>query len=101
MKSRQRSGDNPMAQGSRRGVSLRMPPTPIALMIALAALVAYASLFRGGATGSNADDRVARGSGPAQGGAVTRQVVHALARLEPESGIINVGVRPGVRVERI
>jgi HlyD family secretion protein len=28
-------------------------------------------------------------------------VVHALARLEPESGILNVGVRPGVRVERI
>src|SRR4051812_43774786 len=98
---RKRSGGNPMAQGPRRGVSLGMPLTPIALLVLVAVLVAVATFPWGGATGTSADDRVAKSAGTSPGTLASRPVVHALGRLEPESGIVTVGVRPGVRVDRV
>jgi HlyD family secretion protein len=78
-----------------------MPLTPIALFVSLAALVTIVSLPRDVSTGTKADDRATRPANPASPAPVARSVVHALARLEPEGGLVTVGVRPGVRIERI
>jgi HlyD family secretion protein len=89
-----------MSQGPRRGVSLWMPLTPIALIVGLVALATIVSLPRGAATGAKPDERGPATSGPGPATAA-RSVVHALARLEPEAGIITVGARAGSRIEKI
>jgi len=75
---------------------------PIALLAGLAAVIAGLPVFWGAASRANPEER-----SPVKNGAAApspsraRLEVHALARLAPQAGIINVGVRPGVRIDRI
>jgi HlyD family secretion protein len=84
-------------------VARRSFGTAVAKPVAWAALVAATALGFAGGCGS---DRPASGqpsdrTPPAHAGSASRSEVRALARLEPESGVITVGARPGARVERI
>ena len=89
-----------MSRGWRRGRSL----TPIVWLCGPAALAAVLPLFWVAASRVKADERTHKAvspvptSTPASKG---RTEVHALGRLAPTAGIINVGVRPGVRIDRI
>ena len=87
-----------MSGGSRRGTSL----TPIVLLFCLATMAAVLPLFWVAASRAKADERTPKAVSPTQAPASRgRTEVHALAQLAPEAGIIMVGVRPGVRIERI
>jgi len=85
-----------MGRGSRRGTSI----PPIVLLSCPAALAAVLPLFWVAASLARADERTPKPVSPAPAPKV-RAEVHALARLAPEAGIINVGIRPGVRIDRI
>lgn len=96
-----------MTQGPRPWLSPRMTLTLMVMLACLAALVATLPGLRGDATGEKTVNRVTNvSSGPSTTvtpppGLVARTEVHALARLEPEAGIIKVGARQGVRIEQI
>jgi HlyD family secretion protein len=82
-----------MSRGLRRGTSL----TPTVWLSCLAAVL---PMFWTRPLTVNADERTPKPVTPAPASKV-RTEVHALARLAPEAGIIDVGVRPGVRVDHI
>src|SRR5215831_10967469 len=68
---------------------------PVPAAVAAAALACAA---RPGVDPAAPAQSVRQSAGP---GAVARSEIRALARLEPSSGLIAVGARPGVRVERV
>jgi HlyD family secretion protein len=91
-----------MNTGPRRGASLRTTLTTVAPLACLAAMVAVLPCLRGSASGAKPEDAAPKAGGPPQAAvAGARLAVHALAQLGPDAGIINVGARPGVRIERI
>jgi HlyD family secretion protein len=59
------------------------------------------ALIRSASLQANAQESAPRTVSPTAATAKPRVHVHALARLAPEAGIINVGVRPGIRIDRI
>jgi HlyD family secretion protein len=67
----------------------------------LSALAAVFLVVRGAASQANPEERTSRPAAGAPAAPKARLEVHALARLAPEGGIINVGVRPGARIDRI
>jgi HlyD family secretion protein len=75
----------------------------IVLLAFLAAPAAGLPLFRGAASQAQADERAPapKAVSPSPSAPRARFEVHALGRLAPETGIVSVGVRPGVRIDRI
>src|SRR3954454_13281121 len=93
-----------MNREPRRRASGWTSPVPIALLICLVALIALLPLLRGSASGARPDESKPKGvrpPSPTPVPAAAHAGVHALGRLEPEAGVVNVGVRPGARIERI
>jgi HlyD family secretion protein len=86
-----------MSHEPRRARSL----FPIVMLACLAAMAAAFALLRDSVSGANPDELAPKAVTPTAPATKARVLVHALARLAPEAGIINVGVRPGVRIDRI
>jgi HlyD family secretion protein len=59
------------------------------------------ALLRGSSSQANPEESRPKTVSPTAAAAKTRVQVLALGRLAPEAGIISVGVRPGVRIDRI
>jgi HlyD family secretion protein len=57
--------------------------------------------MRGSVSQANSEEQTPKAVSPTPPAAKGRVQVHALGRLAPEAGIINVGVRPGLRIDRI
>jgi HlyD family secretion protein len=71
------------------------------MLACLAATAAVLPLLRGSVLRATAEEQASKTVSPLSPAAKSRGPVHALARLAPEAGIINVGVRPGIRIDRI
>jgi HlyD family secretion protein len=91
-----------MAGEGDPGISARVVPKAIG-----AAVVAAVVLLASGGRGRPVDEASAQesrsgghGDGPAAS-ATARSAAVALARLEPADGLIAVGARPGVRIDRV
>jgi HlyD family secretion protein len=90
-----------MDSGPRRGAAIRTYLVPMALMACLAALVAAFPYFQGLASGAKPEDTGSKAVPAPRPAAAARVEVHALAQLAPEAGLINVGARPGVRIDQV
>jgi HlyD family secretion protein len=95
-----------MKSGPRPGALLRSSLGSLVLIACVAALVALLPQWRGAAAGAGAGVRPEESTSPPAGpgpapGPGARTEVHALAQLAPDAGIVTVGARPGVRIERI
>jgi HlyD family secretion protein len=75
----------------------------LAILACLAAITVVFPRLWGSASQAGPEEPAPKAVSPAPPRAAVRGrvQVHALARLAPEAGIINVGVRPGVRIDRI
>jgi HlyD family secretion protein len=71
------------------------------MLACLGTMAAVFALLRGSVSEATPEEQAPKAVSPTPSAAKGRVQVHALARLAPESGIIRVGVRPGVRIDRI
>src|SRR5262249_1366045 len=90
-----------MDSGPRRGVTIRTYLVAMALVASLAALVAAFPQFQGLASGARPEDTGSKAVPAPRPGPAARVEVHALGQLAPEAGLINVGARPGARIDQI
>src|SRR4051794_28362766 len=85
-----------------RGLSSRRARTRVAILSGLLGLGAILVLLGGDGPAPLRGPSQAAGPGVRPNpGASEGEAVHALARLEPAAGLLNVGARPGARIESI
>ncbi len=79
----------------------RRSRTPTRARFLILAGVVTGLVILGGRLGFPVPTAAEREGRPAAVGAIGRSEVHAQARLEPAGGVVTVGVRPGLRVEKV
>lgn len=79
----------------------RRSATPTRAKVLILTLLGAGLVGLGGRFGFPLPAATEKGARPAAAPALGRAEVHAQARLEPAGGVVTVGVRPGLRVEKL